>query len=115
MGDRYVLAIDCGTQSVRGLLFDNSGHLVAKHKVEFEPYFSPVPGYAEHRAEDYWRDTCTALQALKEESPEAWSCIGAVAVTTQRDTVVAMDADGIPVSYTHLRAHETRHDLVCRL
>src|SRR5665648_1234033 len=22
---------------------------------------------------------------------------------------------GCPVSYTHLRAHETRHDLVCRL
>ena len=21
----------------------------------------------------------------------------------------------VPVSYTHLRAHETRHDLVCRL
>jgi sugar (pentulose or hexulose) kinase len=97
MGDRYVLAIDCGTQSVRGLLFDDSGHLVAKHKVEFEPYFSPVPGYAEHRAEDYWRDTCTALQALKRESPEAWSRIGAVAVTTQRDTIVALDADGIPV------------------
>src|SRR5450756_3089183 len=24
-------------------------------------------------------------------------------------------ADVVPVSYTHLRAHETRHDLVCRL
>src|SRR5450759_5863001 len=24
-------------------------------------------------------------------------------------------ATRIPVSYTHLRAHETRHDLVCRL
>src|SRR5450756_554602 len=24
------------------------------------------------------------------------------------------DADVEPVSYTHLRAHETRHDLVCR-
>src|SRR5450756_2366051 len=23
--------------------------------------------------------------------------------------------DSTPVSYTHLRAHETRHDLVCRL
>jgi sugar (pentulose or hexulose) kinase len=97
MGDRYVLAIDCGTQSVRGLLFDDCGHLVAKHKVEFEPYFSPVPGYAEHEAEDYWRDTCTALQRLKEESPEAWSRIGAVAVTTQRDTAVALDAGGVPV------------------
>src|SRR5450759_603333 len=24
-------------------------------------------------------------------------------------------SDWVPVSYTHLRAHETRHDLVCRL
>src|SRR5450756_2878588 len=24
-------------------------------------------------------------------------------------------AEPVPVSYTHLRAHETRHDLVCRL
>ena len=24
-------------------------------------------------------------------------------------------ANPVPVSYTHLRAHETRHDLVCRL
>src|SRR5450756_2858602 len=29
-------------------------------------------------------------------------------IPTVRDRVV-------PVSYTHLRAHETRHDLVCRL
>src|SRR5450756_1517926 len=28
-----------------------------------------------------------------------------------RDRLLA----GNPVSYTHLRAHETRHDLVCRL
>jgi sugar (pentulose or hexulose) kinase len=97
MNDRYVLSIDCGTQSVRGLLFDDQGHLVAKHKVEFEPYASPVPGFAEHPAEEYWRDTCTALQALKQESPEAWSRIAAVAVTTQRDTVVPLDADGVPL------------------
>src|SRR5450759_4690447 len=29
---------------------------------------------------------------------------------------LASASDGVwPVSYTHLRAHETRHDLVCRL
>jgi sugar (pentulose or hexulose) kinase len=97
MGDRLVLAIDCGTQSVRGLLFDDAGHLVAKHKVEFEPYLSPAPGYAEHKAEDYWRDTCLAVQGLREDVPGLWSRIGAVALTTQRDTVVAVGADGIPV------------------
>ena len=26
-----------------------------------------------------------------------------------------IDFKSTPVSYTHLRAHETRHDLVCRL
>jgi sugar (pentulose or hexulose) kinase len=97
MGDRLVLAIDCGTQSVRGLLFNDEGHLEAKHKVEFEPYLSPAPGYAEHKAEDYWRDTCLALQGLREKEPELWNRIGAVALTTQRDTVVPVDADGVPV------------------
>src|SRR5450756_2341316 len=33
-----------------------------------------------------------------------------------RVDTVAMEATGVySVSYTHLRAHETRHDLVCRL
>src|SRR5665648_425021 len=30
-------------------------------------------------------------------------------------TVIEMPFASPPVSYTHLRAHETRHDLVCRL
>src|SRR5665648_490915 len=30
-------------------------------------------------------------------------------------TLLNATAVGIPVSYTHLRAHETRHDIVCRL
>src|SRR5659263_155173 len=34
-------------------------------------------------------------------------------VTDKMDQAVRQDT--IPVSYTHLRAHETRHDLVCRL
>jgi glycerol kinase len=40
----YVLAIDNGTQSVRAMVFDNIGQLVAKSKVDIEPYFSTHPG-----------------------------------------------------------------------
>src|SRR5450756_2995564 len=32
-----------------------------------------------------------------------------------RAEAAAKKAGAMPVSYTHLRAHETRHDLVCRL
>jgi sugar (pentulose or hexulose) kinase len=95
--DRCILSIDCGTQSVRGLVFDCNGHILAKHKVEFEPYVSPVPGYAEHPAGDFWRDACMALQSLKGEAPLAWKRIAAVTVTTQRDTVVPLDANGMPL------------------
>src|SRR5450756_1665315 len=34
---------------------------------------------------------------------------------TNRTSNPAKDHPNISVSYTHLRAHETRHDLVCRL
>ena len=39
----YILAIDNGTQSVRALIFDLDGLLVAKSKVDIEPYFSSEP------------------------------------------------------------------------
>src|SRR5450756_1200698 len=39
----------------------------------------------------------------------------AVAVHIAIDYLAAPGDTPYPVSYTHLRAHETRHDLVCRL
>ena len=46
MRDR-LLAIDNGTQSVRALLFDLRGNLLAKSQVHIEPYFARHPGWAE--------------------------------------------------------------------
>src|SRR5450756_1035337 len=44
-----------------------------------------------------------------------WNTAGIndVVIRPSRDDYCEASAD--PVSYTHLRAHETRHDLVCRL
>ena len=39
-----ILAIDVGTQSVRALLFDLRGNLLAKARLPIEPYFSTAPG-----------------------------------------------------------------------
>ena len=50
----YIFSIDNGTQSVRALLFDLDGQLVAKGKVEIEPYFSKHPGWAEQNPDLYW-------------------------------------------------------------
>lgn len=53
MAKSLMLAIDCGTQSIRGILIDPTGQIIAKAKVEFEPYFSDLPGWAEQDPELY--------------------------------------------------------------
>ncbi|HOJ88350.1 MAG TPA: FGGY family carbohydrate kinase [Pseudothermotoga sp.] len=43
-----VLSIDCGTQSLKALAFDENGNLIDMCKVEYpQPYVSPKPGWAE--------------------------------------------------------------------
>src|SRR5450756_2662316 len=40
---------------------------------------------------------------------------GQAAMQNRQPMQRSLSISTIPVSYTHLRAHETRHDLVCRL
>lgn len=92
-----ILAIDNGTQSVRALLFDARGHLLAQGREPLEAYFSTQPGWAEQHPEYYWESLGRACQALwqsTELSPEA---VAGVTVTTQRGTVVNLDRDGKPL------------------
>jgi sugar (pentulose or hexulose) kinase len=90
----YLLAIDNGTQSVRALIFDLDGQLVAKSQVKIDAYFSRQPGWAEQEPEYYWSMLCQACQALWPQLDFPKSQIKAVALTTQRATMVNVDRDG---------------------
>ncbi|PHQ16859.1 FGGY-family carbohydrate kinase [Marinobacter profundi] len=99
MSDRQplILAIDNGTQSVRALLFDTRGNLVGKGKQEIEPYFSSQPGWAEQDPDYFWDNlgkACALLWRTTNASPQQ---VVGVTVTTQRGTVVNLDADGKPL------------------
>ena len=58
---------------------------------------------------------CIRDRAISGRSDE--EAVSALEALTRRRIVreVAEDTGAIPVSYTHLRAHETVLDLVCRL
>ena len=62
-----------------------------------------------------WGELFTETEAPTTEAPTPGETTtsGKPEVTTKDDTDKV--DPGSPVSYTHLRAHETRHDLVCRL
>ena len=93
----HLLAIDYGTQSVRALLFDARGNLVSKARVEVEPYFSDNPGWAEQDPAAMWQWLCEACQTLWKKSPVARDAVAAVALTTQRATMINVDEMGEPL------------------
>ena len=93
----HVLALDVGTQSVRALVFDPTGGLVAHERIPIEPYVSPQPGWAEQDPELYWRAIGAACTALWARGIARRDAVAGVALTTQRSTVVVTDEDGRPL------------------
>jgi glycerol-3-phosphate dehydrogenase/sugar (pentulose or hexulose) kinase len=93
----HLLSIDNGTQSVRALIFDAQGNLIAKSRVPIEPYFSTAPGLAEQHPEVFWQAVCAACRQLWSMSGVSRDAIAGVGLTTQRGTVVNLDAAGDPL------------------
>ncbi|HAJ35956.1 MAG TPA: carbohydrate kinase [Chloroflexi bacterium] len=89
-----LLAIDNGTQSVRALIFNPRGDLLAKSQVYIEPYFARQPGWAEQNPEYYWSALCQACQGVWTKPGVRKDAIAGVALTTQRATVVNVDRQG---------------------
>ena len=97
MNKDLILSIDNGTQSLKALIFDLKGQLLAKEKVTFEPYFSEHPGWAEQYPDVFWDALCQACQRLWQQQDVDKERICGVALTTQRGTVINLDRHGKPL------------------
>jgi sugar (pentulose or hexulose) kinase len=96
-GDEQILAVDVGTQSVRALVFDAAGVLLASARIPIDPYVSPQPGWAEQDPELYWRTLGEACRRVTAERVVRADAIRGLAITTQRGTVVVTDDAGDPL------------------
>ena len=92
-----VLALDVGTQSVRALVFDPAGNLLARAKVPIEACAPGPPGACEQDADLYWHALGQATRALWAQPGVAKDALAGVALTTQRGTVVPTDGAGEPL------------------
>jgi glycerol kinase len=85
-----ILAIDQGTTGTTCLVFDRAGRIRGRAYSEFEQRF-PRPGWVEHDANEIWEVTRrVASHALADARVDAAS-LDAIAITNQRETVVAWD------------------------
>ena len=65
---KYLLGVDIGTYSSKGVLLSSEGEFVAEASVEHD-LIIPRPGYAEHDAEQtWWGDFVTICRAILSNS-----------------------------------------------
>ncbi|TFH20189.1 MAG: hypothetical protein E4H10_16940 [Bacteroidia bacterium] len=90
----YLAIIDLGTGSIRLTIFDLSGHIQEIRQAE-NPCLYPEPGYVEQDAHAWW----DAIKEMFRNLPEALrNEILAVSVTGQREGIVPVDAQFLPMA-----------------
>lgn len=86
----YILAIDQGTTSSRGIVFDKDMRIVAIDQQEFTQHF-PKSGWVEHEPEDLWRTTIETAKGAIEKAGITAADIAGIGITNQRETTVVWD------------------------
>ena len=95
--DRFVLAIDSGTTSVRAILFDETGRQVAVASSPLTQHF-PRPGWVEHDPMEIFARQVSTMAEVQYASGVRSDQIAAVGITNQRETAIVWDrASGKPV------------------
>lgn len=88
-----VLVIDVGTQSMRGIIFDDKGNILAKEQVTYLPYICKENGFMEQKADMYWQVLCQITNALSQKNHDLVANLLAMSIDTFRDTAVLLDKD----------------------
>lgn len=90
MNHKYILAIDQGTTSSRGILFNRKGQAYATSQREFKQIF-PQPGWVEHDPIDIWNSVQNVIAGVLIEGDIQPDEIAAIGITNQRETTVLWD------------------------
>ncbi|RAP25957.1 glycerol kinase [Candidatus Marinamargulisbacteria bacterium SCGC AG-343-D04] len=83
-----ILTLDLGTTSNRCLAISSTGQCAASAQQEFKQYF-PNPAWVEHDPTEIWTSTLTVLKTVIDQIDI--QNVSAIAITNQRETVVAWD------------------------
>ncbi|MEX2519832.1 MAG: glycerol kinase GlpK [Paracoccaceae bacterium] len=86
----HILAIDQGTTSSRGILFNAALKPVATGQQEFRQIF-PRSGWVEHDGEEIWSTTAAMCRAALENANAGPGDIAAIGITNQRETTLVWD------------------------
>ncbi|KAK0189082.1 glycerol kinase [Armillaria mellea] len=88
---KFVGSLDCGTTSVRFLIFDQYANVVAQHQLEFPQYYLH-PGWHDHDPLEIQEYSNRCIEeAVKTLEANGWAkeSVKVIGITNQRETTVA--------------------------
>ena len=92
----YVLGLDLGTSSLKGILVDKSGKIVATKAAEY-PLHTPKQGYSEQDPELWVKAADTVIKELINEFGDILSSLEGISFSGQMHSLVLLDADNKPL------------------
>ncbi|MEZ5675870.1 glycerol kinase [Thalassovita litoralis] len=112
-GSGYILALDQGTTSSRGIVFDAAMRPIAQAQEEFPQHF-PDSGWVEHAPDDLWQTTLRSAQAALMQAGVTAAELAGIGITNQRETTLLWDADTGVCLYNAIVWQDRRTAALCR-
>jgi xylulokinase len=104
----YLLGVDVGTHSTKGVLVRQDGNVMAQAVLE-HGVSRPQPGWAEHDADRvWWNDVSQVISSLLRDTSVQATAVAAVGVSALAPAMVPIDADGKPLRPGILYGIDTR-------
>jgi len=112
MANEYLLGVDIGTYSSKGVLVNaDTGDVVSSHVIEHN-LSMPKPGWVEHDPEGiWWQEFVRICRSLLNESAIPAAEVKAVGVSGIGPCVLPVDAEGHPLRQAILYGIDTRAKL----
>jgi xylulokinase len=93
----YVIGCDVGSQSLKGILLDASGSVLAQASADY-PIDYPQPGWAQQDALSWRAALAEVIGACVSRAGVSPTEVASLALASQVDGLVAVDADGDPLA-----------------
>ncbi len=92
----YAIGCDVGSQSLKGILLDPAGAVVAQHAASYDVQY-PHPGWAQQDVLDWRAALGTVVRGLLAAGDIAATEVATLGLASQVDGLVAVDADSEPL------------------
>lgn len=92
----YLIGLDVGTSSVKGVLISTDGALISRARKRFE-YLTPRPNHVESKPEDHYAFFCEVVRELARAVPDGKN-VAAISMAAASGNTLALDSDGQPLT-----------------